>query len=53
MCRLKKKQPILVKKLRGSMHVLTQYMTYHPEYSYKLVGKYNDSDEYILEIYRR
>lgn len=51
MCRLKKKQPILVKKLRGSMHVLTQYTSYHPEYSYKLIEQGND--EYILEIYRR
>lgn len=47
----KNKQPILVDTLRGNMHTLSQYMNYHPQYSFKLVGKYDD--EYILEVYRR
>ena len=46
-----KKKPKLVDKLRGNMHSLTQYINYHPQYSYKLIEKGND--EYILEVYRR
>ena len=47
-----KKQPILVDKLRGNMNALAQYMNYHPNYSFKLAGKYSD-DEYILEVYKK